>query len=379
MITCSIYCRVIDNFGDAGIAWRLARTLVTEKNWQVTLIIDDIDTLSKIVPEIDSTQRIQSVCGLTVERWDEIHESASFCTVSDVTIEAFSCFLPQALEAAIAREGEKRPISVIALDYLTAEAYAESSHGLVSPHPRYGYRKHFFFPGFTDKTGGLIREANLEKRHEAFFASNARESLLKSIGADPDAPFSLFFFTYPTIAVARFAQELAADRRPLQIIAAPGEASARLRTQLQQLNAPHITFIQAPMFAQAEFDRILLASDVVLVRGEDSTVRAQLSGTPLLWTLYPQSEDTHLVKLQAFSQLYCGALSAQAASVWSRLSAGLNGSDLPQGCWKAYRDEIGALRQGAQNWKKYLFSSSSLTDRLCAMVQAQLAGDRSPL
>ncbi|MCF0254204.1 MAG: elongation factor P maturation arginine rhamnosyltransferase EarP, partial [Duodenibacillus sp.] len=29
-ILCDIYCRVIDNYGDAGVAWRLANSLAAE-------------------------------------------------------------------------------------------------------------------------------------------------------------------------------------------------------------------------------------------------------------------------------------------------------------------------------------------------------------
>src|SRR5947208_6585773 len=40
-----LFCRVIDNFGDAGIAWRLARELHDEHGLAVTIWIDAPDVL----------------------------------------------------------------------------------------------------------------------------------------------------------------------------------------------------------------------------------------------------------------------------------------------------------------------------------------------
>ena len=50
MRTCDMFCRVIDNYGDAGVSWRLAQMLAKEYNWAVRLIIDDAAVLSAIVP-----------------------------------------------------------------------------------------------------------------------------------------------------------------------------------------------------------------------------------------------------------------------------------------------------------------------------------------
>ena len=69
MYSCDMFCRVIDNFGDAGIAWRLAQSLRTEKNWRVRLIIDDAATLSAMVPEVDTSLVEQTVSGIRIRRW----------------------------------------------------------------------------------------------------------------------------------------------------------------------------------------------------------------------------------------------------------------------------------------------------------------------
>lgn len=101
------------------------------------------------------------------------------------------------------------------------------------------------------------------------------------------------------------------------------------------------------MLPQCEFDKPLLACDCALVRGEDSTVRVQLAGTPLLWMLYPQTQDTHLVKLAAFTKLYTRSMAEDDARIWSVLEAGLNGRILTPAAWSAYRDRFPAMQKAA--------------------------------
>ena len=46
-----IFCRVIDNFGDIGVSWRLARQLVAEHNLDVRLWVDDLNTFCRLCPQ----------------------------------------------------------------------------------------------------------------------------------------------------------------------------------------------------------------------------------------------------------------------------------------------------------------------------------------
>ncbi len=366
MPACDIFCKVIDNFGDAGIAWRLARSLSLEHGWSVRLVIDLPSTLAQMVPEVGPARRAQTALGIEVILWDETFDRAEQ-TAADIVIEAFSCFLPERYEAAIAARAEgPSPSRVFALDYLTAEDYAADMHGLNSPHPRYGYPKTFFFPGFTEKTGGIIRERDLPQRQQEFAAANGRQAFLKILGADPAHPFSLFFFTYPTTPVRSLATSLAEDTRPVQLLLAPGAASEELAQELLRLGAPsHVRTIRCPMLPQKDFDKILWSCDAALVRGEDSVVRAQLAGIPLLWTLYPQSEQTHLTKMHAFEKLYGARFPEEGArACWEQLELGLNSGDLAPNAWSAWRDHMQENRLAAQAWRQYLFSLEPQTSRL---------------
>lgn len=384
MYSCDMFCRVIDNFGDAGIAWRLAKSLTAEKHWRVRLIIDDAATLSSLVPDIDPALALQTCEGILVTRWDTAFEAAAGSpqAVADIVIELFSCFLPERYEAAIDAALKTRPVAVAALDYLTAERYAEESNGLLSPHPRYGYAKIFLFPGFTQRTCGVIYEAGLRQRGDAFEKTQAARALKKRLGCDPDHPMTLYYFTYPEMPAAAFAREVALDPRPLQILAAPGRATEMLAAELAHLKAPHVRLVRAPMVPQSEFDALLMACDACLVRGEDSTLRAQLAGRPLIWTLYPQKDDIHLDKLAAFARLYGAAIreapgnegetGAGAAAAWQALEERINLSGAQTLGWSAWRDALEPLRRGARHWRETLFSQTSLTERIAQTLEKKL-------
>src|SRR5205814_7987883 len=64
-----IFCAVVDNYGDAGIAWRLARMLACEYTLPVRLYVDALPTLARLVPSIDPARDRQSAAGVEVCVW----------------------------------------------------------------------------------------------------------------------------------------------------------------------------------------------------------------------------------------------------------------------------------------------------------------------
>ncbi len=51
-ITCDIFCAVVDNYGDIGVCWRLARQLAHEHGMTVRLWVDDlVRTIPRSQPE----------------------------------------------------------------------------------------------------------------------------------------------------------------------------------------------------------------------------------------------------------------------------------------------------------------------------------------
>ena len=285
--TWDLFCRVVDNYGDIGVCWRLAEGLAAMRQ-QVRLWTDDASALRWMAP--------QGAAGVQVGHWSAAEAAAP----GDVVVEAFACDPPPAFVAAMAARREA-PVW-INLEYLSAEPWVERCHGLPSPQaagPGRGMTKWFFHPGFTPGTGGLLREAGLLQERDAF----DRAAWLAGQGLPgPNADEQVVsLFCYPT---APWRELPAALNRPSLLLLAQGAAQALADLPLP----PGIRTATLPWMTQHDFDRLLWASDLNLVRGEDSLARALWAGKPTLWQLYPQDDGAHIAKLEAF------------LSTWARLS-----------------------------------------------------------
>lgn len=296
--TCDLFCRVIDNFGDAGVCWRLARRLLALGVGSVRLVTDHPDVLALIAPEAGSIVR--------VAEWNAFEREAAApgFDPAELVIESFGCRLPEAYDEALAKKraaakaAGRTPPFYLNLDYLSAEDWVEESHDVVGLHPRLDLPKLWFFPGFTARTGGVVIEDGLMEA-QARFLSSERDAFLSSLGADP-ARRTLFVFCYPVNRVETIAEGLRLAPAPWSVLIAPGAAGDRLEGLLSQADRSRILPVRTPFLPQTEFDRLLWASDAAVIRGEDSFVRAQLAATPLLWSTYPTEDGAHRVKLDAW-------------------------------------------------------------------------------
>lgn len=342
-----LYCRVIDNYGDAGVCWRLAADLGA-RGEQVRLVIDDPAPVAWMAP--------QGAGGVEVYRWDA--DVAPLPEV-DVVIEAFGCELPPATIAAM---GARRPAPVwINLEYLSAEDYVERSHGLPSPQHGGlgdGLVKWFFYPGFTPATGGLLREPALLAQRAAFDPA----TWLASRGLQPHAGERVVsLFCYENAALPELLQQL--GRAPTLLLATAGHAARQVDAALgPALRQGQLRAILLPLMPQPEFDRLLWSCDLNFVRGEDSWVRAQWAGRPFVWQAYPQSDAAHQAKVDAFlGRMLEGAPSGLAAAV----------GDLWQ-AWNAGRGPLPEL-PSLHDWRRLV---TDWRDRLAAQVDlaTQLVG-----
>ena len=127
--------------------------------------------------------------------------AAAAATPADVVIEGFGCGLPDAYVANMAAAA--RPPVWIVLEYLSAEPWIDASHGLPSPHPRYPLSRTFWFPGFTPRSGGLVRESELLARRDLATARVApRAALFRAAGIEAPAGatlVSLFCYANPVL------------------------------------------------------------------------------------------------------------------------------------------------------------------------------------
>ena len=104
MASWEIFCSVVDNYGDIGVTWRLARQLAAEHGQAVRLWVDEPQAFARICPRADPAAHVQCLDGVEVRAWGRPWAPVA---AADVVIEAFACELPEAHRQAM-RE-RKRP------------------------------------------------------------------------------------------------------------------------------------------------------------------------------------------------------------------------------------------------------------------------------
>lgn len=282
-----IFCQVIDNYGDIGVCWRLARQLAS-RGHSVRLWLDDARALSWMAP--------QGSTGITVLPWQAPLTLPVDLPPGDVLIEAFGCSVPDVFVQRYVdwRTIDHRPAAWINLEYLSAEPYVERSHALPSPvmsGPGRGLTKHFFYPGFTPRTGGLLREPDLLQRQQNF--DRAAWLHTQDLATVPKGPVASLF-CYEPAALPELLAQLAQQHATLLVT--PGRAAAAVQACALPTGL-NLHFL--PWLTQDDYDHLLWACDLNFVRGEDSLVRALWAGPPFVWQIYPQQDQAHHAKLEA--------------------------------------------------------------------------------
>lgn len=360
-IRCDVFCNVIDNFGDAGVCWRLVRELAAITDWRLRLIIDRPELIDKLRPTIDN--------GPLVVNWGHEFDHAE---VADVVIEAFACRIPEPYLDEMRRR-DKPPVW-INLEYLSAEPWIEGCHGLPSPDPQSGMAKYFFFPGYTARSGGLIHERRLAPLLTTMQPAGAREAWLESIGIAPDnGRCRVSLFCYADSPVEALFQAWASASRPVHCLLAAGLPPPELQKIADYATAAGVRLTRLPFLPQDDYDHLLAACDVNFVRGEDSFVRAQWAGRPFVWQAYRQSEGTHFEKLAAFLDRYLTEMPADAAAAVKTIHQAWNGGQpWSPSTWSDFHSRLGKIEQHNGKWSKTLSSHGNLAENLAAFCKSKL-------
>lgn len=364
-----IFCRVVDNYGDAGVCWRVARLLHHQHGLRVRLWIDRLATLQVLCPDIDAAAPEQLIDGVAVRDWSTLVPEPSGV---DVVIEGFGCGLPEAYVSAMA--GLARPPLWVVLDYLSAEAWVDSHHGLASPHPSLGLSRWYFYPGFTTATGGLPREQDLFQRRDAFDAA-ARAGFWRRYGMTVPARdvLTVSLFAYADAPVTDLLTAMAEDPRPTLLVVPAGA----VMPAVQVFFGPTGTTVRRgalelrllPFLPQAQYDELLWACDLNMVRGEDSFVRAQWAGKPLIWQPYRQDDGAHQRKLQAFLQRYTAGIEPGAGAALSAFSEAWSAGTPVRALWPALRASRVPLARHALNWSGELAQLGEMSAKLVEFVR----------
>lgn len=366
-----LFCKVVDNYGDVGICWRLARQLQQEHGIAVTLWIDDLAAFHRICPDVAVDAEIQQLGGVNVRHWRAQEDVFAAGDIADIVIEFFACDIPEGYIAAMAGYN---PCPVwLNLEGLTAEEWVEGCHTLPSSHPRLPLTKYFFFPGFTNKTGGLLHESSLvEQRRQFQSDSVAMTAFLAKLGLTPTEMTALkvSLFCYHHAPVPALFETWQNGDTAMICLVPEGVATEAVQAFLGSEAKPGTTATRGsltvrviPFLPQPDYDKLLWACDLNFVRGEDSFVRAQWAAKPFIWHIYPQDENLHHKKLRAFLQRYSVDLESLAAATLQWNGASTESANWT-GLWQSFLAEMPRMAETATNWYQLMLENGDLASNL---------------
>ncbi|OIN00994.1 hypothetical protein A9236_07365 [Polynucleobacter sp. QLW-P1DATA-2] len=334
-----IFCQIVDNYGDAGVCWRLARSLSSLHGQEVRIFCDDLPTLNLLASGVDPAIKQK----IDLQPWEASFSNARHpVQTPDVVIEAFGCELPERYLASLFIAPIK-PI-IINLEYLSAEPWIVDFHAKASPQS-HGIAKYFFFPGFQDQAGGILVDPIPP---EGAIVSNQIPHDLKEIWSRLRVDTKrISIFCYPGAPLRKWLTDLGSLGENIDVLLTHGHVELLNLYGEQPIELPpNLQLIPMPFVSQDEYDWVLSQCDFNIVRGEDSFVRAQLAGKPFIWHIYPQEDRAHEVKLAAFLDLYLEEanqelrLATIAAMTWAMPSEWFKTLDAWNTHSKAWRTQL---------------------------------------
>ena len=307
--TLDIFCEIIDNYGDIGVVYRTAKELqkIFPKS-KIRAFLNKLDEFKKINSQVLDLPS-QNIDGIEYITFDYLRDNANELLTAQVIIEAFGCQIPKEY-IEIAYDNSELLIN---LEYLSAEDWIEDFHLQSSPLGRGKLKKVFFMPGFTEKSGGVIADSNYLERiqrvlenkefYEKKYLSDIEDRENKIVG-------TLFSYEKNFTPLLEDLKKLDKD----VVILAMGEKTQdSLRKILKNFSIEdfrnslkygkiEIKFLN--FLNQEEYEELINIVDFNFVRGEDSFIRAVLTGKPYMWHIYCQEEYAHMDKIEGFLDKY---------------------------------------------------------------------------
>ncbi len=374
-----VFCRVVDNYGDIGICWRLSQQLAHEHGLHVRLFIDDMIAARHLISTLDLNQTSQMVNGVDICPWPKVS-----ITPAQVVVATFGCELPETYSHQLAAHESVW----INLEYLSAETWVSDFHAQISPQPALGVNKHFFFPGFFPDTGGLLREHHLFATRDAFLGSADKQTTFwQHLGLghlNLDNTLKISLFCYPQANIRHLCASLASIKQTIHVVmpfngdisqwsaAFADFTQTKIGANRWLLQQGNLNVHLLPFLSQADYDHLLWACDFNFVRGEDSWIRAIWAGKPFIWQPYWQTDAVHIKKMQAFLAVYAEHASVdmqhllnRASLAWSAGDPDLYSMTNPdQTLWPSFINQLPTLLTYAQHRAHTLAQQSDLATKL---------------
>ena len=278
----TILCKVVDNFGDIGVCYRLAKRLKKiEPSCNISLVVAGLDSFHNINNQVNPAAAFQVVEGLEVYGWNDFDLCLRVFSADDgeklsVILECFQCGRPEWMEKILFEDGLSRTVQVIMIDYLTAETYADDFHCLKSLTRSAKVQKVNFMPGFSQRTGGLIIDDGWEEVVER----------------NVHGPVLFFMYDNEWLPLAEALREAGKN-----VLVGQGKGRDSFIEACSRAGMRDVEIL--PFMNQNEWDDMMKSCSALFIRGEESLSRACLSGIPFVWQAYPQTEEYQLVKMEA--------------------------------------------------------------------------------
>ena len=378
-----IFCKIVDNFGDIGVCWRLAKQLRDEHKLSIRLFVDDLQAAQKIISDLKVDLNQQNIDGINVLSWNA---ETDFADVADVVIEAFACELPADYLSAMTHKKSKlnQQTTWVNLEYLSAESWVDDFHAKPSPQVN-GLIRHFYFPGFTETTGGLIRENNIAAQLQHLRVTSfprRRESILNletnwipacagmTEGGRNENSLKVSLFCYPYAPIESLLTVMAESNQPIDCYVPISSILPNIEHFLglsileegKKYSYKNLNLHVLPFLSQADYDQLLAACDINFVRGEDSWLRAVWAGKPFIWQPYFQDEDTHMQKLTAFLDVFYA--NSDAKKVISAIHNAWVAGELTTIIWQDYLKQLTHISADTLRQSQQLAQQTDLAAKL---------------
>ena len=372
-----IFCRVVDNFGDIGVLWRLSKQLCNEYQFKIRIWVDDLNVAGQLISQLDPKLSQQTIEKIEIHHWSNASNFEN-TDVANIVIEGFACELP---ETYIQKMTLSQPIW-LNLEYLSAESWVNDFHAKTSIHPINGLKKTFFFPGFNDKTGGLIREHHLSQNRNSFKQNIAsQEAFWQKLKVVPqDNAIKVSLFSYPHAPIQSLFASMALSTQPIHCFV---PATSILPCVTSYFNKPTLnigeTVVQGqlqvtilPFLSQEDYDQLLWSCDLNFVRGEDSWIRALWAANPFIWQTYPQDEKLHLKKLAAFLAVYNEDASNSSESILNQFHEAWLDKTIKPDLWQALLLNLPKLKKMAVKQTQKIEKQADLAAKLVVYIKNQV-------
>ena len=337
-----IFCQVIDNYGDVGVAYRLAREFKrVYPNKKLRFVINKTEELNLI-------RKSEDIEIILYKDISKIENSA------DLIIESFGCEIPKKyMDKAL-----KNSKLIINLEYFSAEKWVDDFH-LQESFLGGNLKKYFFIPGLSEKSGGILLDNEFLERKKKVEAN--KEYYLEKFGIKEKYDLIGSVFSYEKNFDSLIEELKKLGKKIILLILSEKTQKNFIKYFDNGNNYDKIKFVKLPFFTYDKYEDLLALCDFNLVRGEDSFVRALLLGKPFLWHIYPQDENTHIEKLESFLEKYC---SNNKELKQTFINYNINKDDFSY-FFKNFKE----IEKYNKNYANYLIKNCNLMEKLINFIE----------